>query len=71
MGQEALVAALEKWPESGVPDKPGIAYSLRGLGWAAHDQGDCAAARALYEEGVAIFRELGDQQGIADVQIFP
>ena len=23
LAQDALVAALEKWPESGIPDKPG------------------------------------------------
>lgn len=23
LGQEALVIALEKWPESGIPEKPG------------------------------------------------
>jgi tetratricopeptide (TPR) repeat protein len=31
----------------------------------ARDQGDYAAARALYEQGLAIFRELGDRWGIA------
>src|SRR6266436_687502 len=24
LAQDALVVALEKWPESGVPDKPGV-----------------------------------------------
>jgi len=31
----------------------------------ARDQGDSAAARRLYEQGLAIFRELGDRWGIA------
>jgi tetratricopeptide (TPR) repeat protein len=31
----------------------------------ARDQGDSAAARALYEQGLAIFRDLGDRWGIA------
>ena len=29
LAQEALVAALETWPESGVPDKPACARTLR------------------------------------------
>jgi tetratricopeptide (TPR) repeat protein len=31
----------------------------------ARDQGDLGAARALYEQGLQIFRELGDRWGIA------
>jgi tetratricopeptide (TPR) repeat protein len=31
----------------------------------ARDQGDIAAARTLYEQGLAIFRELDDRWGIA------
>src|SRR4030088_940758 len=31
----------------------------------ARDQGDSAAARTLYEQGLAIFRDLGDRWGIA------
>jgi len=31
----------------------------------ARDQGDSASARALYEQGLVIFRELGDRWGIA------
>jgi hypothetical protein len=31
----------------------------------AYRQGDYAAARSLHEEGLAIFRELGDKGGIA------
>ena len=27
LAQDALVAALEKWPESGVPDNPGAWYA--------------------------------------------
>jgi tetratricopeptide (TPR) repeat protein len=35
------------------------------LGDVARDQGDSAAARTLYENGLAIFREVDDRWGIA------
>src|SRR5207248_2412461 len=41
------------------------AKALNGIGRLAYSQGDYAAARSLYEEGLAIVRELGDKQGIA------
>ena len=43
----------------------GIAWSLNYQGDVARDQGDSASARALYEQGLVIFRELGDRWGIA------
>jgi predicted ATPase/DNA-binding SARP family transcriptional activator len=41
------------------------ARALRGAGWLAQNQADNRAAQALHEEGLAIFRELGDRRGIA------
>src|SRR5438309_805223 len=41
------------------------AKALLGAGKLAHFQGDCGAARALFEESLAIFRELGCKRGIA------
>jgi predicted ATPase/DNA-binding SARP family transcriptional activator len=41
------------------------AEALYGAGWLAHDQGEYGPAQALIEEGLAIFRELGDKGGIA------
>jgi predicted ATPase/DNA-binding SARP family transcriptional activator len=41
------------------------AKALRGVGLLASLQGDHQAARALSEESLAIFRELGDRRGIA------
>lgn len=41
-------------------DQRGIATSLGHPGLAAVDRGDYAAARALYQEALAIFRALGD-----------
>ena len=34
-------------------------------GWLANDRGHFAAARILFEEGLAICREIGDRQGTA------
>ena len=41
------------------------AKALHGIGVLASEQGDYPAARALYEECLAIRRELGDRRGIA------
>jgi tetratricopeptide (TPR) repeat protein len=43
----------------------GVAWSLNYQGDVARDQGDSAAARILYEQGLAIFREVDDRWGIA------
>ena len=42
------------------------ADALNGAGWLACIQGDNASARSLYEEVLAIRRELGDRQGVAE-----
>jgi predicted ATPase len=41
------------------------AKALTRAGHLAHNLGDFTAARALFEESLALWRELGDQQGIA------
>jgi tetratricopeptide (TPR) repeat protein len=38
---------------------------LTGAGTLAHNRGECALARALFEESLAIWRELGDKAGSA------
>jgi predicted ATPase/DNA-binding SARP family transcriptional activator len=43
------------------------ARALNGAGGMALCQGDFGAARAYFEEGLAIWRELGDRRGIATV----
>src|SRR5207249_3306610 len=45
--------------------KPGISYSLRGMGLLGHDQGDYGAARALHVESLAMCRDVGNKHGIA------
>ena len=45
--------------------RTGVAWSLNYQGDVARDQGDSPAARTLYEQGLAIFQELGDRWGIA------
>ena len=42
-----------------------MAWSLNYEGDVAHEQGDDATARSLYEQSLTIFRELGDKWGIA------
>jgi tetratricopeptide (TPR) repeat protein len=42
-------------------DRKGIALSLINLGGMAHDQQDFVSARLLFEESLAIVRELGDR----------
>jgi tetratricopeptide (TPR) repeat protein len=45
------------------------AKSLNGAGWIATWQGDYAAAQAFMDESLALHRELGDQEGVADALI--
>jgi non-specific serine/threonine protein kinase len=46
-----------------------VAWALHDLGRVAHDQGDLAAARARYEESLALRREVGDQAGVAQSRL--
>jgi predicted ATPase/transcriptional regulator with XRE-family HTH domain/Tfp pilus assembly protein PilF len=41
------------------------ARGLRGAGWLAYAQGDYAAARTLFEQGLTLFEESGEKRGIA------
>ena len=43
------------------------AATLEAIGYLALREGDYAAAAAPYDEGLAIYRELADKQGIADM----
>jgi predicted ATPase len=45
---------------------PTLARALNGAGLLARDQGDYQQAYALHQEGLALYQELGDQQGIAE-----
>ena len=62
-GREHLQAALSQ--ENAGQRTPVRARALNGAGNLAWRQGDYSGARALYEEGLAISRELGDKQGTA------
>jgi len=55
----------EQRPVAQAGDERGIATSLFCLGNVAFRQNDMVRARALYEESLAIFRELGDRSGMA------
>jgi tetratricopeptide (TPR) repeat protein len=52
-------------PQPPTPDPSFRAKALNGVGNLAYSQADYAAARSLYEESLAIRRELGDKRGIA------
>jgi predicted ATPase/class 3 adenylate cyclase len=65
-GRERLAALLAlPAPADSVSVKAARAKALHGAGILAVQQGDYAAARLLYQEGLAIRRELGDKRGIA------
>src|SRR5437016_5050531 len=62
LAQDALVAALEQWPESGVPDKPGAWL----MGTAKHRAIDLIRRRVRLEQKQELLgRELQVQQDLA------
>jgi predicted ATPase/class 3 adenylate cyclase len=64
-GRERLAGALALPGSEGRTAARGRA--LNGAGALAHHQGDFEGARALYEESLAIFRQLGYQLGISEL----
>ncbi len=62
-GREHIEAALALTLPS--PARPARARALQGLAMIAANQGDAAIARKAMEEGLAMWRELGDPVGIA------
>jgi predicted ATPase/class 3 adenylate cyclase/Tfp pilus assembly protein PilF len=63
-GRQRLIAVLVQPQTSG---SMGLrAKALNGAGMLAYRQGDYVVARSLYEEGLAIWQDVGDKQGIAD-----
>jgi RNA polymerase sigma factor (sigma-70 family) len=66
LAQEALVAALERWPESGVPDRPG-AWLMAAAKFRAIDH--LRRRGRLDEKHAQLAHELRAQQGAADAGI--
>src|SRR6266702_3559399 len=63
LAQDALVAALEQWPESGVPDKPGAWL----MGTAKHRAIDQLRRKAVLErKQEQLGRELEVEQELAE-----
>ena len=62
-GQECL-ARLVPLARTSMPMAARVKV-LTGAGHLAHNQGDYVAARALFEESLALWREIGDKRGIA------
>jgi predicted ATPase/DNA-binding response OmpR family regulator len=42
------------------------ARALYGMGWLAYDQGDVAQAARFHREGLELFRQVGDNRGVAE-----
>ena len=61
-GRRWLESAISR---SGPTATAARAKALSGAGWLATFQDEYGAAKALIEEGLALYRELGDKEGIA------
>ena len=57
--------SLALFREFGPAGKQGMAYALHNLGLVASQQGDLRRSKALVEESLALFQEVGDKFGIA------
>ena len=53
----------------GEGSRAAMARVLHGAGWMAEGQGDYVRAMSLYEEGLALFREAGDDANVAVIAI--
>jgi predicted ATPase/transcriptional regulator with XRE-family HTH domain len=62
-GRDWLMASLQRRPDRRTPAR---AVALLGLSLLTNGLGDLGAARPMVEESAAIYRELGDQQGLAE-----
>jgi transcriptional regulator with XRE-family HTH domain len=60
VGKTRLALAVMAAMDADYPD--GVAYTLNNLGDVARDQGEFPRAAALYEESLALQRDLGDRQ---------
>src|SRR6186713_1640356 len=65
LAQDALVTALERWPEAGVPDNPG-AWLMATAKNRAID--DLRRRKMLEKKHVEISRDLDEQQAAPDVE---
>ncbi len=70
LARERAQASLRLWQTLGTAGRRGAAFANHTLGMALfgtelHAQGDLAPALAAFEESLALFREAGDEWGIA------
>ena len=61
-----LQESLQLYKELGEAGKRGMAYSIWGLGTAASYKGESVRSKALTQESLALFREVGDKFGITE-----
>jgi len=64
-GRRYLESAASRRSSSSTTGARLRARALDGASWLAMFQGDIGAAKALIEEGLALYRQLGDEEGIA------
>jgi hypothetical protein len=48
-------------------EKAGMAFSLKQLADIAHKRSNYAQARSLLEEALVLFKEVGDEEGMASI----
>jgi predicted ATPase/transcriptional regulator with XRE-family HTH domain len=65
-GREWLARLLAAESPTGEPTRRARAWSLHGAGVLAWTQADYVAGRALLEESLGLFRELGDERAVAE-----
>ena len=65
LNQVLTDAELVEWDPTDVEGKSLRAEALNSAGWLAWTQGDLEAARRFFGAGLALYREVGDGQGIA------
>jgi len=51
----------------GINDPWGTAYGIRGKARLASERGEHSTARRLYQDSLAMFRSIGDEEGVAEV----
>ena len=68
--QTLLEQSCDAWTELGPAGDRGLAEAISFMGMVSNSRDNPAAARAFFEQGLALGREIGDEQVIAKTQSF-